>query len=762
MSRTEKEDFAFEKEYLAKVIVEISEQYKKALEHTKGFKKVISDTQREMWEEVSAAPNDIENMDELVQARTFLEDLKIQNIQFKSTELRSKRLYSMLYNPYFARIDFQEKLDGDDLENQKIYIGITSLSDKSGDYLIYDWRAPISGMFYDFEIGPASYECLDGVIAGFISRKRQYRIQNGKLDFMFESSLAIDDEILQELLGHSSNSRMKNIVATIQREQNRVIRDSTHNYLLVSGPAGSGKTSVALHRVAWLLYKHKETITPRNILVISPNDIFNDYISNVLPSLGEENMRQMTFKQVMSRIIGADLKLGDFAEQTDFIMSMKDQTLLQARAACIGYKTSSDFRKIICEYIEILEIEPFPFKDLFFRNTKIISIEELQKMYRYEYSFMPVKKRIDKVLQRVKKKINVVMERRMALIIEDYLFKGEIMDKRDIRRRAEAQVRFEFEDVLEEVNTLFQFDALEAYSKLFTDDSLLQNISDATHVPLPVQLEIIAAFTLSNLEDKFIPYEDCAPIVLLKTMAGDIKNTSEIKHVVIDEGQDYTPIQLECVVKMFTNAGITILGDAGQSINPYSQVRAFGEFKEVLTNGLCAEVVLTKSYRSTLQITNFCARILDLKEEYEHINREGTLPMIVHSTGDRITHLVSKMEEAERNGYHSIAIVCMHAAEAATVHKQIKQFTPVKLVTKEDEEFIAGPCVIPIYLAKGLEFDVVLVYDASTQSMPSLYYDKLLYTASTRAMHELVIYYTGEPTVILERVPKDLFLFETK
>jgi len=758
MSRSEKEDFAFEKEYLAKVIIEISEQYKKALEHTKGFKKVISDTQREMWEEVSAAPNDIENMDELVQARTFLEDLKIQNIQFKSTELRSKRLYSMLYNPYFARIDFQEKLDGDDLENQKIYIGITSLSDKTGDYLIYDWRAPISGMFYDFEIGPASYECLDGVIIGFISRKRQYRIQNGKLDFMFESSLAIDDEILQELLGHSSNSRMKNIVATIQREQNRVIRDSTHNYLLVSGPAGSGKTSVALHRVAWLLYKHKETITPRNILVISPNDIFNDYISNVLPSLGEENMRQMTFKQVMSRIIGADLRLGDFAEQMDFIMSMQDQTLLQARAACIGYKTSSDFRKIICEYIEILEIEPFPFKDLFFRHTKIISIEELQKMYRYEYSFMPVKKRIDKVLQRVKKKINVVMERRMALIIEDYLFKGEIMDKRDIRRRAEAQVRFEFEDVLEEVNTLFQFDALEAYSKLFTDDSLLQNISEATRVPLPAQLEIIAAFTLSNLEDKFIPYEDCAPIVLLKTMAGDIKNTSEIKHVVIDEGQDYTPIQLECVVKMFANAGITILGDAGQSINPYSQVRTFGEFKDVLTNGLCAEVVLTKSYRSTLQITNFCARILDLKEEYEHINREGTLPVVVHATGDRIADMVSRMEEAERNGYHSIAIVCMHAAEAATVHKQIKQFTPVKLVTKEDEEFIAGPCVIPIYLAKGLEFDVVLVYDASTQSMPSLLYDKLLYTACTRAMHELVLYYTGEPTVILERVPKNLFL----
>jgi len=760
MSKVEKEDLSYEKDYLSLVLQEINEQYKIALESTKGFRRVINDTQREMWDEVSAAPNDIENMDELVQARTFLEDLKIQNIQFKSTELHSKRLYSMLYNPYFARIDFQEKAGEDFLENLKIYIGITSLSDKKGEFLIYDWRAPISGMFYDFEIGPASYECLEGNIAGVLTKKRQYRIQNGILDFMFESSLAIDDEILQELLGHSSNSRMKNIVASIQREQNRVIRDSSHNYLLVSGPAGCGKTSVALHRVAWLLYKHKETITPKNILVISPNDIFNDYISNVLPSLGEENMRQMTFKKVMSRMIGTDYKLGDFAEQMDFIMSETNKTLLKSRAESIAFKTSIDFRKIICEYIEILEIEPFEFKDIFFRNTKIVSLEELQKMYRYEYSFMPVKKRIDKLLQRVKKKVNSVMERRMAFIIEDLLFKGEILDKRDIRRRAESQVKQEFESVLEEINEIFKFDAMNAYLKLFQDEELLSIISNSTKVTLPKEIEEISDFTLTNLDNGFIPYEDCAPIALLKTMAGDIKNTSEIRHVVIDEGQDYTPIQLECVVKMFYKAGITILGDPGQSINPYSQTREFGEFREVLEDGKIEEIVLTKSYRSTLQITRFSSKLISLRDDFDNINRNGDLPTLIHTIGDRISDIARRIEIAESNGCHSIAIICMNSIEAAEIHRNLKILTPVKLITKEDEEFIVGPCVIPIYLAKGLEFDAVFVFDASKSTMPTLQYDKLLYTACTRAMHYLTIYYSGESSEIIKRVSEELYNFE--
>ena len=754
MLKPENEIISVEKQYLLKVIEEITIQYQSSLQNSKDFRKVIGETQREMWAEVSASPNDIENMDELVQARTFLEDLKIQNIQQKSSELQTKRLYAMMYNPYFARIDFEEKIEGEITETQKVYIGITSLYDNEGEFLIFDWRAPISGMFYDYEIGPAQYECLEGTILGNISLKRQYRIQNGKLDFMFESSIAIDDEILQELLGHSSNSRMKNIVATIQREQNKVIRDDSHNYLLVSGPAGCGKTSVALHRVAWLLYKHKETIKPQNILVISPNEIFNDYISNVLPSLGEENMRQMTYKQVMARIFGTAFRLGDFSEQIDFVMSETDESLLQARANAIAYKTSSDFRKLICEYIEILEIEPFEFKDIFFRNTKMITINELQKMYRYEYSYMPVKKRIDKLLQRVLKKINIFMERRMASIIDELLYMGEILDKREIRRRAETQVRFEFESVIEEVNEIFKFDAIETYAHLFADVDLLKMISNSVQVDLPEQLDSISEFTLSYLQDGFIPYEDCAPIGLLKTMAGDIKNTNEIKHVVIDEGQDYTPIQLECIAKMFAKAGITILGDPGQSINPYSQVRSFSEFKDVLTDGKVEEIILNKSYRSTLEITNFCSAILGNEAPTENINRQGSLPEVIKLEGDRIPILVKRIEKAEADGYNSIAIICKNSKEAFEVSQKIKQYVPVKLVTNEDEVFFIGTSVLPIFLAKGLEFDVVIVYDASAESLPTQQHDKSFYTACSRAMHELTVYYSGGMSEALKKTTR--------
>jgi len=766
MSAHHHDNLHTERDYLTGVLAEIALQYQAALDNTKNFRKVLGETQREMWEEVSAAPNDIENMDELVQARSYVEELKIQNMQYKSTELQSKRLYLMLSNPYFARIDFTEV--GIGLEKQKIYIGITSLADQNGDYFIYDWRAPISGMFYDFEVGPARYVCLDGTIEGHLTLKRQYRINAGKLDFMFESSIAIDDEILQEILGHASGSRMKNIVATIQREQNQAIRDENHTYLLVSGPAGSGKTSVALHRVAWLLYKHKETIRPQNILVISPNDIFNDYISSVLPSLGEENMRQMTFKQVMARMIGSDFVLGDFAEQIDFIMSEKNSKLLKSRAEAISFKTSSDFRTIICEYIEILETDPFEFNDIFFKGSKVVSKKEQQRIYRFDYSFMPVKKRIEKVLQRVKKLVGVHMEKRLAAIVQELLYKGEIIDRRDLQRRAYAIVQNEFSDLIASLDETFKFDTIEAYLRLFRDFSVLKAVAASAKVTILNDLEMLCDYTISHLENGFIPYEDLAPIVLLKTMAGDIKNTSEIKHVVIDEGQDYTPIQLECITKMFGSAGITILGDPRQSINPYSVFREFSEFKDVLKDGKTAEIMLSKSYRSTLQIMRFCSKVIDLPEDVDNINREGVLPEVIEVVSPKIVKagleidaqiidIVKRIEFAESEGFHSIAVVCMNSAEAFSIHRMLKLFTPVKLVTKDDVEFVAGPCVIPIYLAKGLEFDEVFLYDISSDTMPDNSYDKMLYTASSRAMHRLVAYYSGEVSPVMLSVPKELY-----
>ena len=335
-----------ENEWLEKVLEEAKKQLNEKRHAKEKLKKDAIETQRELWNDIGSIS--IENgLDQLSDFISFMDILKNQKRDHEFTEKLEKKYEKMIESPYFGRIDFIE--DKEEF-SEKCYIGLSNLINEDFDFLVYDWRAPISSMFYDWEIGKASYECPEGTISGEITCKRQYKISNGKIEYMFDSNINIDDEMLQELLSKNSDDKMKAIVTTIQKEQNQVIRNENYKNLIVQGAAGSGKTSVALHRIAYLLYKHRDKITPENIIIFSPNNIFNDYISNVLPQLGEENMYQTTFNDYMHKELGDKFNKETSSEMMEYILGSKDKITYEDRVKNIKFIWQSKHR---CPHFQI-------------------------------------------------------------------------------------------------------------------------------------------------------------------------------------------------------------------------------------------------------------------------------------------------------------------------------------------------------------------------------------------------------------------------
>ena len=335
-------EWNLENEWLQDVLKEVKKQFDKKHNFKERFRKEAIETQKQLWEDIGSV-SVTNGLDQIVDFMEFINTMKIQKRIHEFTRKLEEKYEKMLLSPYFARIDFTE--EGKDLP-EKYYIGISNLINDDFDFLVYDWRAPISSMFYDYEVGKAGYTCPEGVINGDLTLKRQYKVNDGKLKYMFDSNLKIDDEILQDILAKSSDSKMKAIVTTIQREQNKIIRNELYKNLIVQGPAGSGKTSVALHRIAYLLYKHREKIGPQNILIFSPNNIFNDYISDVLPQLGEDNMCQTTFKEYMHKALGNEIIKEEYCEMMEYILSSKNEDSYKERIKSIKFKSSKQFLNI--------------------------------------------------------------------------------------------------------------------------------------------------------------------------------------------------------------------------------------------------------------------------------------------------------------------------------------------------------------------------------------------------------------------------------
>ncbi|MHB8063432.1 MAG: RNA polymerase recycling motor HelD [Ruminiclostridium sp.] len=751
---THKETWDYENTNLERVANEIKLQLNNGINAVSNFKKEAIDLQKAMWEDVKCAPTSLFDLEDAAQIWQYQVSISNQVRKYKFSYDKVSRLERMYQSPYFGRIDFVEA--GEE-NSEQIYIGIYNLSaSKTMEILVYDWRAPISSMFYDFEIGLCSYDCPVGSISGQMLLKRQYKIENLNIVYMFDSSLSINDEMLQEILGKSTDNRMKTIVTSIQREQNVVIRNSQDRILIVEGPAGSGKTSIALHRAAYLLYKYRKSIKSENILVFSPNHVFEDYISNVLPELGEENIQRNTFIDFFGDILKSRYRIETMNQQMEYILSDHSKNI---RLRCIRFKASLQFLTILKKNIKHLENGmSMEFKDIIYNGYLVISTDDIHQLFRKDYSCFSYAKRLEKLRQRLFYLLEQCEERRVNELLENDLQENPSSTEEE-KILADQKAKTEYESLKKDIIQMTAFDIYLLYLDLFRNIELFAQPADKQEIE---NFRSFGNYTIRQLEQGIINYEDVAPIIFLKIILDTASNTKAIKHVIIDEAQDYTVVQYEIFKKIFEHCNMTILGDVNQSVNGYMNIGSFDIISDIFNMKATKSISLTKSYRSSKEIADFCKEILMSPNRSEQLNRQGNKPKIIKLDKSNLyKRLADDIIKLKSRDYKLIAVICKTTSQCETLYKSINSYVNISLVSNQNEVYQGGVVTIPSYLAKGLEFDVVLVNSIEDKDYSKAEDRRLLYTVCTRALHELYLYYFDNMCGFIKKIGEDFYTEDT-
>ena len=640
------------------------------IEELREFKKVV-------WSDAhSFDSGDIE------QARSIVSGEESRTLQKQEYY---KRLKSIEDKPYFASIVFKD-VEDDSIYN--IYMSLTYLKDHNSNNILYDWRSPICSLFYDYETGPCKYSAPGGEVYGELKRKRQYKIENRELVGVFDNSLNIDDEVLQEVLATESSERMKNVVNTIQQEQNLVIRNLEDDNLIVQGIAGSGKTTVALHRIAFLLYR-LERLNSNNVLIFSPNNIFTDYISDVLPSLGESNTLQTTFSDYLSNFI---TEYKDVETYTDFLARYysNDNDYYEL----VKYKQSDDIINDLDDYLRDYVSRAKIINSFKEGEFNYINKEEINDMIHYKYDRMPLFERMDEISNKLSS---------------------------DFYKGSSKKVKT-FSKLLRD-NANFKKDYKQIYKDFWHSDYCKIRLTDS----------VINRFVNSDV----INYEDALLFAYMKgTLEGFIYE-GNIKQVIIDEAQDYNKLQYIIINKIFRRAEFTILGDINQNINPYYKYNSLMELSD-LFRGDTKYIELLKTYRSSPEIINYTNKILNLNH-VNAIRRDNNKPVIVRKSIENLKEsLISDINYLKSN-YKSTAIITKDNNTAKYMYNLLKDNIDISLVGIDSKDFKKDLVIIPAYTSKGLEFDSVIIYNDRANSYRSNERN-LLYVACTRCQHELIIY----------------------
>lgn len=661
----------------------------------------------------------------------------------KRHDTKMRNLKRAVNNPYFARIDFKEEKK----KKEEIYIGKTNIFDANYNVAVADWRAPISSVYYDGEIGKTEYACPEGIIKGDLLLKRQYQIEEGTLKDYTNITLTANDELLQECLSEKSDSKLRNIVATIQKKQNQIIRSNMFKPLIVQGVAGSGKTTVAIHRIAYLIYTYENTFNPEEFLIIAPNKFFLGYIKDSLPDLGVDYVRQNTLEEIATEIIKDKITIED--SNNNLIKIVEKTKGSEILAKSTKFKGSFEFKKIIDNYLDILEESVLEKRDFAIKDIKLISYENLQKILSQNKERYSLKIRIENLKNYLKNKLENNSEEVIQKIIEK---RSRRINQIDInisdeeKRKERIKIFDEYEEYIKElsngktkkivdeyVKKIKLPTPVQSFKQIIQDNQLMRNVNE----------EIVEY--IRTEKSKKVAYEDIAALLHLQYKILGIENKIKLKHIVIDEAQDFSEFLFYSLNEILdNNKSLTILGDIAQGIYEYRGSSNWEKINKDIFNNEANIEYLNQSYRTTFEIMEEAKTILeDIKDDYnlqlaEPIFRHGENVEHIKISNNKIEKIIELINKEVKKENNNIAIICKDEKETEEIYNKLIEEIEIKMISNKSKEYEGGITILPSYYSKGLEFDSVIITDKSKYTNTILD-KKLLYVAYTRAMHKLYV-----------------------
>lgn len=714
-------ELEFENKRLEQTISLAEEQLEKARQNNEENKSAIISAKKEMRENTSHSISGLwssEGFEALAELSQYVNPVLDKIADYEEVENKIFLLENLIKSPYFARIDF--KFDDEDTF-EKIYIGRSSLKNLTTHELyIYDWRSPIASVFYRFLTGPVFYDAPSGRINGEVNLKRQFEISCGKLEYFFDADVQIVDEFLRQLLSKNTSSKMKTIIETIQKEQDIVIRDMENDLMMVQGVAGSGKTSIALHRAAYLMYQDLQVkLSANNIIIISPNSLFEQYISDVLPELGESNVVSMVFEEIITKLFpNVHLQSrNQFLE--NLITSPEYRKVIKSS---IEFKTSRRFLEMIDRFISDLPQRWIAFEDVYYDNKCIVS----KDIMRY------------KISGRAETPLGMKLKQLETFILESV----NAAQKKRLSKAQESLIK-------EEIKKFTELNISDLYRQLFLDKEYFYSLAD--DLEHNEYMEEILEFTQENLDSNLLHYDDAAVLAYLHLKIYGTNDYKSIKQVVIDEAQDYYPLQFEIFNLLFPNSKFTILGDMNQTLGKQENLSLYDQISSILNKKKSSLVTMDKSFRCTNEILNYSLKFIEHNPGIKSFNRQGDAPEI-HAASDPSAlsgMILKEVNTCMEKGYRSIGLICKSERNALRLFDSLKDKIDLQLIKNESMADLHGVFIIPVYMSKGLEFDAVLICDTDALNYNNEDDKNLLYIACTRALHRLNLFCPGDMSPLL-------------
>lgn len=682
---------------------------------------------------------------DLLERDQEIQMLKLALSAKDENERSMRRLARIIDHPYFARIDFQFE-DG---LTKPIYIGrATLMEDDTMKIHVYDWRVPIASVFYRYGVGPAEYEAPAGTIQGQVMLKRQYEIRHGELIYFFDADEQVLDTFLRDILSGPTSTAMKSIVETIQRDQDRIIRDLKADLLMVQGTAGSGKTSVALHRVAYLMYQglQENRLAPGDILIIAPNATFERYISQVLPDLGESQVQTMLSEDLLEAVL-PEASVEPRSAWVEAYLLETDEAEKEAMRRARDIKGSRAFLALLDRLMHELPRRWIPFSQVDYDGGCVMDAQEMRTAICNSTKMVPLAAQLRFLENEIWHRIHALRPARYEKLLR---FAGEFpqhaMEATAFARMLSIR---ESGRILRQVRSFTRIDCAALYRALFASKTAFARLS-AGLIP-PEEAEALRVATLAGLDAKEIPYEDAAAIAYLHARTHGCRAYSALRQVVVDEAQDLDTLHAELLRLLFPNARFTVLGDIHQSLAGTVNPSIYEEIETTLHKKNNLMVTLDKSFRCTREIWAFSAQFLPEGAAGECFSRSGDVPQ-VYTAADEAALDALMLREAQAcrgKGCASIAVLCKTQRDAARLYQRLRHEPGTYLIEGGVGLKSGGLAIVPLYMAKGLEFDAAFLYDVDAAHYRDAADKNLLYIGCTRALHQLKLFYTGDKSPLL-------------